>query len=33
MKKLSRRLVLSATVAAFATLAAPSLPAFAQDAD
>jgi tripartite-type tricarboxylate transporter receptor subunit TctC len=33
MKKLSRRLVLSATLAAFAAVAAPSLPAFAQDAD
>lgn len=33
MKKLTRRLVLSATVAAFAAVAVPSLPAFAQDAD
>lgn len=33
MKKLTRRLVLSATVAAFAALNVPSLPAFAQDAD
>jgi tripartite-type tricarboxylate transporter receptor subunit TctC len=33
MKNLTRRLVLSATVAAFAAVAVPSLPAFAQDAD
>jgi len=33
MKKLTRRLVLSATVAAFDAVAVPSLPAFAQDAD